>query len=131
MSVEGLKAAMDKTKQIVTLSTGVVTLSITFYDKIGSEYNRSINVDHVPLSLKIAWILFGVTIVFGVWTMGAITGVLDYIDRKSNDEATKTNDGIEINGAGTTSIKVPAVLMGFTFLLAMGFSIVGAVMVGW
>jgi len=101
MSTEGLKAALDKTKQIVALSTGVVTLSITFYDKIGSKYNEA--VIHVPLSLKVAWILFGVTIVFGIWT----------------------------NGSLTTIILVPAIAMDITFLLAMGFSIVGAVMVGW
>jgi hypothetical protein len=77
--VEGLKAAADTTKQIITLSTGIMTLTITFAKefKVGGG-NLS-----VPVTLQISWAFFFLSILCAVGTLMAITGSLGEIDQSS------------------------------------------------
>lgn len=63
--------ANDLSKQLITLSTGILALSITFTKNLFSE---------VPVGcrrpLMIAWVCYLLAIVFGVWHMMALTGLL-------------------------------------------------------
>lgn len=119
---EGLKSATEKTKQIITLSTGVITLTVTFFDKFGAT---APNIPRVlPWTLFVAWGFFGLAILCAVWTLGAITGTLDCLDRKANglqmDEHQEKAANALSNGK---NIKFPALAMDLCFLFAMGFTI--------
>ena len=50
-SVEGLKAAADLTKQIITLATGVAGLTVTF----AKEFKRGTDLPS-PLALQLSWV---------------------------------------------------------------------------
>jgi hypothetical protein len=64
-------SASDWSKQILTLSTGIVTLTISFSDKIFGDLS-----DTEKWFLWIAWGLYVVSIVGGVWLLSALTGTL-------------------------------------------------------
>lgn len=115
---EGLKLATEKTKQIITLSTGVITLTVTFFDKFGTKAEETAPV--LPWTLYAAWICFGLAIICAVWCLGAITGTLDSLDRKANglpmnEHQLKATNALS-NGR---NIRIPAVAMDLLFLVAM------------
>lgn len=77
--------AADFTKQLITLSTAIITLSATFSKAIigGTDnFNRII--------LLISWILFIFSIIGGVLTLMALTGNLDPIQTKSKNNENRT-----------------------------------------
>ena len=124
--MEGLKTALETTKQIITLSTGVITLTVTFLEKIVEPQGGTGR--HVPGTLKIGWICFGLAIAFAVWTLMAITGSVNALDRKAhqlplNDAQKQATEEL----ADGTNIRVPAVLMllffavGTALIIATGF----------
>ena len=61
--------AQDSTKQVLTLSTAVVTITIAFLKDIAKDAPSG-----ARLALFIAWGLFGVAILAGVATMLNLTG---------------------------------------------------------
>ena len=67
--------AADVSKQLITLSTAIITVTITFSKDIlggGTDTNK--------YWLLAAWGMFVVTIFFGVWTLMALTGSLEPIE---------------------------------------------------
>lgn len=109
MSIDGLKSAADTAKQFITLSTGVTALTVTFADKFSPASADQLV---VPMVLKLSWGALGLTILFGVATLMAITGTLNEIDLgKANP------------GANARNIKIPATLMVLFFLLGLGLTI--------
>ena len=108
-SIYGLKSAADTAKQIITLSTGVTALTVTFADKFSPSTAAELV---VPLSLKLSWGAFGLTILFGVVTLMAITGTLNEIDL-----------GKKNPGAKAKNIQLPAALMVVFFLAGLGLTI--------
>ena len=101
MNTTGLDRAYETTKQVITLSTGIIALTVTF----AKEFKVSAADLTVPFSLKISWLLYCASVIFGVWTLMAITGTLDELDR----------GGAELN-RGRKNIKIPAGLMIITFV---------------
>lgn len=101
MDTKGLDRAYETTKQIITLSTGIVALTVTF----AKEFKVSSNDLSVPLSLKLSWLLYCASVILAVWTLMAITGTLNELDR----------GGIETN-QNRTNIRIPAVLMFAAFV---------------
>jgi hypothetical protein len=69
---ETLKAydsTADLVKQILTLSTGIIALTVTFLkDVVGSSAARA------GWAIRLSWISFLFAIVFGLWTLAAIAG---------------------------------------------------------
>ena len=63
--------AADSTKQLIALSTGILALTITFSENV-------IGVVASPglAPLVWAWLLYLLSIFFGVWTLLALTGTL-------------------------------------------------------
>ena len=121
-SAEGLKAAADMTKQIITLSTGVIALTVTFLEKITqvtASGSRS-----VPGTLFAAWVLFGMAILLAIVTLGAVTGTLDALDRKLNGLETSPTQNKAIEALCTGSnITWPAIAMCFFFFCGMALTI--------
>ena len=63
--------AQDTTKQLLTLSTGVITLTITFLKDVTKD------APHDSLGfLHAAWVLFLISIVSGVFVLMTLTGVV-------------------------------------------------------
>jgi hypothetical protein len=119
---EGLKAATETTKQIITLSTGVVTITVTFFDKFGPAAEDGTST--LTWTLIVAWGLYGMAILLGLVTMGAITGTLDSLDRKSNGQAmtpvqTAAAEGMSMG----RNVRLPALGMSACFFLAMVLTI--------
>jgi hypothetical protein len=123
LASEGLKAAADTTKQIITLSTGVIALTVTFLEKI-VQPSDVVGSRSVPWTIFAAWIFFGLAIIGGTATLGAISGTLDAMDRKQNDLATTPNQDEAINAlACGSNIRIPARAMSVLFLGGMAFTI--------
>jgi hypothetical protein len=124
LSCEGLKSAADTTKQIITLSTGVIALTVTFLEKIVQPQTTGLAHRDVPWTMFVAWILFGLAILAALLTLGAITGTLDALDRKQNGLTTDNdqNKAIEKLSNGC-NVKTPAVAMGLLFVGGMALTI--------
>ena len=120
--MEGLKAALETTKQIITLSTGVITLTVTFLEKIVQPTATAGR--HVPWTLKAGWICFGLAIWFAVWTLMAITGSMNALDREARgltmNESQKQAVAMLTDGG---NIRVPALLMLFFFAAGTALTI--------
>jgi hypothetical protein len=63
--------AADFSKQLITLATGVIALSITLQKEIIKEPSR-----RAVRALRIAWVLYLLSILGGVWSLMALTGSL-------------------------------------------------------
>ena len=64
--------AQEATKQLITLATGVITITITFL----TDVIKAAPAGSAPF-LYSAWILYLVSIVFGILTLLALTGNLE------------------------------------------------------
>jgi hypothetical protein len=64
---KGLDFAADAVKQVITLSSGILTVSVVF----GSDNGFS---GWAAFWLAASWSLFLLSTVFGVWTLLALTG---------------------------------------------------------
>lgn len=101
--------AADVSKQLITLSTAIITVTITFSkDILGGVTDTN------KYWLLAAWGMFVVTIFFGVWTLMALTGSLEPIE--GND-----TDNPSIN---SKNIRIPACLQVFFFIVALILTIV-------
>jgi hypothetical protein len=99
--------ASDVTKQLITLSTGTIALTITFL----KEFAQSTS----PLlrqCLSASWLLFLLSVFCGLWTMMALTGSL--APRDTGGPAT-------IRGRNVT---VPSILQIVFFLAGLVLTIV-------
>jgi len=123
--MEGLKAALDSTKQVITLSTTVIALTITFLEKV-VDTKAVDGTRHAPTSLKIAWVSFGVAILCGLWTLNAITGTMNAADRVTRGDAdvNQRDKDAAKDLANAPNVRVPAMAMYAVFLLAIGLTIV-------
>lgn len=104
--------AADLAKQLMTLSTGVMALSITFTKDL---------VERSPPSalrwLRVSWALYLASLLFGVWTLMALTGSLAPIQTEQN----------EIPDTIGSNVRIPAALQISAFLAAT----VCVVLFGW
>lgn len=107
VSLAGFQSATDLVKQLITLATGSLALSITFAKDIVKT-----NVPVVTWPLKIAWIAWLLSICFGIWTMMAVTGMLFKI--AENADASKTY---------AANVSIPAFLQILMFLLGIALLI--------
>ena len=66
--------AKESTKQIITLATGIIALTITFQKDI-------LSTGQIPAEAKLyaplSWLFFLLSVIFGLWTLLALAGTLD------------------------------------------------------
>jgi hypothetical protein len=94
--------AQDATKQLITLATGVIALTVTFLHDIAG------NSHHDAIWLHLGWVSFVVSIVLGIATLQLLTGNMH----------NGTADGIYAN-----SIRLMSASQSFFFLVAVGLTI--------
>lgn len=99
--------AADVSKQLITLATGVITLTITFSEKIIESPSNSSNI-----LMLLSWVCFGVSILFGIMTLMALTGILG-----------KQSEGTLRPSIYTKSVTLPAIIQIIAFLIALVLSI--------
>ncbi|SRR5258708_11782229 len=116
MASEGLKAAGTLTGQMITISSGLLAFTVTFAEKFTPK-GRDLA---PPLSLKISWVCFVVTILFGFWTLMALTGTLNQIDRNVAE-----TDPERWNSRIPALLMFAVFLLGVIFLIAASWTIAG------
>ncbi|MET0072189.1 MAG: hypothetical protein ABW096_19300 [Candidatus Thiodiazotropha sp.] len=98
--------ARDTTKQLITLSTAIIAFTVTFAkDFLGTpdDFGRTLVV--------ISWLGFLVSVIFGVWTLLALTGTLE-------------PEGVEIETSiRGKNVTIPSVLQIISFLVGLGFTV--------
>lgn len=85
---KGLEFAADLTKQLITLATGMVALTMTFAEKLGTTTG---GVVEIPDTLKWSWVSFAVALVFAIITLMGITGTISELDREKDSNPDRTN----------------------------------------
>lgn len=109
MSVEKTKPfdyAQDVTKQLLTLATAVVTITVTFLKDIAQQAPAD-----ARTVLFIAWALFATSIIAGVATLQNLTGHVGSADEPASD------------GIMTAGIRFFAIAQMMLFVLAIGGTI--------
>ena len=138
VATEGIKAAADTTKQIITLCTGVLAVTITFWDKVAGPAKSLLATG----LLVAAWVVFGVTIVFGVLTLMALTGTQDAVDTPkelpapkedapadlpATQEGQKEPEPSAYGGSVRTFAAPTVILFGLAMLLTIAAAVTAAV----
>ncbi|MEL7980179.1 hypothetical protein E0L35_05905 [Halomonas sp. ATBC28] len=103
--------AADLVKQLITLSTAIIALTVTFAKDIFAE-----NGDCFSGWLVAAWITYFLSIIFGVWALMALTGTLDPPKNKS--------PSLSIQGG---NCRLPTGLQILAFLMGIGLTITYAI----
>jgi hypothetical protein len=86
--IEGLKAANTLTAQVITVASGLLAFTVTFAEKF-TPAGRAIA---LPITLKLSWGCFVLTIFFGFWTLLAVAGTLLELDRgRTETNPNRTN----------------------------------------
>lgn len=107
MPKNGADSAAELTKQLITLSTGLMALTVTFADKF-TVPNTAIS---VPSTLAVAWVAFILTVLFGIWSQMAITGTINAAALSA------TTPDVD-----TPNIRIPAILMIAAFFVGLVFT---------
>lgn len=99
--------AADLVKQLLTLSTGIILITVAFAKNI---FGSSCVVNR--LWLISSWIAFFVSILFGILSLMALAGTLDAIEQKTSN-----------NSIYESNIRLQIVLQFMAFLVGLGLTI--------
>lgn len=128
--------ASETTKQLLTLSTGIVALTITFAKDI---------LIAVPFSAKLflmaAWGVYVVSLLFGISTLMALAGELEPPPTEANEAGSEADANVNTNdndiqnasdnrvpSIWAKSIKLASTVQVITFLVATSFVVVSGVL---
>lgn len=100
--IKAFDFATDLTKQLITLATILIGLSITFFEKFKINFSKDI--------LLSGWILLFLSVIFGIITLMAITGTLNDICNKGKNKE---------NSIYSKNIRIPSILQVITFLTGL------------
>jgi hypothetical protein len=114
-TVEGVKAASALAGQMITLSTGLIALTVTFVKEFRPPGAAALA---APWPLMVAWACFMLAIVAGLWTQMAVTGSL----------ARQDSDGVPAS-ANAPNVRLPGLLVVCCFVAGIVFTIVSGTMV--
>ncbi len=109
ISREGLKTAYETCRQVITLATGIATVTVTFAKEFKPAGMAELS---VPWSLQVAWGLYGLAVFLGLWAMLAITG-----SQNALDQGNGTTDAMASN------IRIPSILMLAAFVFAFALTL--------
>lgn len=99
--------AKDASKLLVTLSTAILTLSITFYEKVIGSCPEQIEKNILIGS----WFFFLFSIFFGAWSLLALTGNLDPMHQTGEQKEDMTEDEkkseVDVLTINTPNVRIP------------------------
>jgi hypothetical protein len=105
--------AADLAKQLMTLSTGVIALTVTFTKDLVDRAPR-----HAIYLLRLSWALYLTSLIFGVWVLMALTGSLAPV------KASTVPTGIGSNVRNPAMLQILTFLMASLFVIGFGISAV-------
>ena len=105
--------AQDVTKQVLTLATGIIALTITFFKDFANHASYTTEV-----VMGCSWVAYLISVILGLWTLMALTGTLQPL---RSPRATR----LSIQG---TNVRLPASLQLFSFLIALILSVCAGIM---
>ncbi len=97
--------ASDSTKQLITLSTAILALTITFNKDVLHSVGPK-----APIILTAAWTVYLLSICFGIATLLALTGILDQQTRIGESSTDLGNKPTASTKAIPTHVTCPTVL---------------------
>lgn len=103
--MKAFEFAADLVKHLITLSTGMIGLTITF----SKDVVRSIPEGRPVRFLQYSWVINGISVIFGAWTLMALTGTL------GAEGSTPSISG--------PNVRFPAGMQVVTFLAGLGLTI--------
>lgn len=101
--------AQEVTKQLITLSTAVFALTLTFAESIAKPGHGC------KTLLEISWILYLVSVGFGLVTLMALAGQI--VDPEVKQSANGKQQAVDTINTG--AIRIPAIIMVLTFGAAL------------
>jgi len=106
--------ARDTTKQLITLSTGIIALTVTFSKDVFH------NPSGLPLKLLVgSWFSFLISVCLGVWTLLALTGTLEPMPKSPAQNGAGPNPP-SIRGSNVT---IPSLLQIIAFLAGLALTV--------
>lgn len=111
LQIKSFDFAADVAKQLITLATAIITVMITFSkDILGTN-------SHYIAWLLSSWILFLLSIVFGIFTLMALTGVLAQSQKTQNIEDRKELENFNNSGIYKCNVRWFEGIQIFLFIL--------------
>lgn len=118
LQIKSFDFAADVAKQLITLATAIITVMITFSkDILGTN-------SHYIAWLLSSWILFLLSIVFGIFTLMALTGVLAQSQKTQNIEDRKELENFNNSGIYKCNVRWFEGIQIFLFIIALLLSII-------
>jgi|SRR5579872_4747364 len=108
MTEKAIGLVGDLIKHLITLSTGVLALTITVWKDFANQQAFNAKIWAVD-----AWIAFAISIAIGTWAMMALTGS---VGRAANSGATSID-------VYSTNIRIPIILQILSFLVGLALAI--------
>ena len=108
--IKSIELATDLTKQLITLSTILIGLSITFIDKIHGEL--------IIALLIISWIVLLLSILSGIFTLMSFTGAIGKLSKEESEEFNIYDKNITI----FSKAQVFLFSIGILFMLLFGIT---------
>lgn len=102
--------AADLSKQLITLSSGIIALTVTF----AKDIFKSAPADAQDWLIA-AWIAYFISILGGIWHLMALTGTLDPLDNQTK---------ISIQG---WNCRIPSIIQILLFLVGLVLTIAYAI----
>lgn len=118
LQIKSFDFAADVAKQLITLATAIITVMITFSKDIFGTNN------HYIAWLLSSWILFLLSIVFGIFTLMALTGVLAQSQKTQNIEDRKELENFNNSGIYKCNVRWFEGIQIFLFIKALLLSII-------
>ena len=120
-TTRAIDGAVDLTKQVLTLSTGVLTLTLTFYNNFFGKPSGEMLV--VPTGAKVslgtAWLLFILSILAGLLVLAKFTGEQGNAgDGKEDAAGNPVNP--TVNEAATMRLGIAQWMLFFLGMIAVG-----------
>lgn len=100
--------ASETTKQLITIASAILAVTVTFAKDMLNE--RTI---HAAWALQFSWALYLISILFGIWTLMALTGSLEPNTEDSGKPTIRKKN-----------VTIPSCLQILVFLIAVLLSVI-------
>lgn len=105
---KGLEFAADLAKQIITLATGTIALTLTFAEKFDPDGQAPVSVNKIMFC---AWGLYVLSILGGIWFLMAVSGSANQIALGNTQYADVMNSNTRIPAAVMIAAFMAAIIL--------------------
>jgi hypothetical protein len=116
--IEAFKAGSSLLSQLVTVSAGLLTFTVTFVEKFRPPATTGAPLS-APTSIKLCWIFLVLAMIFGFWASAAVVGSINRIESEVPENKTYSNINIP------TALMLISFLAWIVALMVAGFRLAG------